>query len=560
VTQLSDDLLYHTNIVSLVEKYVSLRKVGRNRSGLCPFHKEKSPSFTVAEDKQIYKCFWCGKGGNAINFLIEIERIDYRDAAKILAKDAHIDLSKYERKRGEQWIPANEEKREDIKSLNKDAEQCFAHQLIGSIGETYLMEHRKLSSKTIAMFGLGYIGENNQFIDAMVAKGHTWPQLVAASLAREQQGGIYTSFFRKRIMFPIWDHIGNVVGFAGRGLTPADMPKYLNISETPLYDKSKLLYGMHIAKTHLKEFWSLIIVEGYMDVIALYDAGLPIGVATCGTALTAQHAKLLKRHTDKITFSFDTDNAGFEATIRGLKVAYEAELYPTILLLPKGYKDIDEYVHSDADYKTFLLDPHSRQDGFLFLINKLLTQYDSKNPVERKKIQHLCFEVLVALQDYSIMMMYIEQLAFKLGTNQDSLFQQFKVYLKQKPVLREQRKEIGEQSLWENKGSVHMLGPIGHFMAFYDDAFSQEFLWWDIYILDMIRKIQDIYTLLELTPVQENVQEAVLWRQHHFGIYEMKIRPTKVQSRIETKLFPAMIKTYTSQNNLSSLITEIKRK
>ncbi|MEY3198003.1 MAG: primase [Candidatus Parcubacteria bacterium] len=185
-----------------------------------------------------------------------------------------------------------------------------------------------------------------------------------------------------------------------------------------------------------------------MDVIALFDAGLPIGVATCGTALTPQHAKLLKRHTDKITFSFDTDNAGFEATIRGLKVAYEAELYPSVLILPAGYKDIDEYVHSNEPYQTYLLDPNSRQDGFLFLISKLLQQYDYKNPVERKKVQNICFDVLVALQDYSIMMMYIEQLAFKLGTNQDSLFQQFKVYLKQKPKFGA---ESGRSKIESNK-------------------------------------------------------------------------------------------------------------
>lgn len=277
------------------------------------------------------------------------------------------------------------------------------------------MEQRKLSQKTIQTFGLGFAPESHfQLIEYMKSNGFQGDQLVQASLARQQQGGEYSSFFRKRIMFPIRDHIGNVVGFAGRALTADDMPKYLNISETSLYDKSKLLYGMHIAKSHLKSFGSLIIVEGYMDVIALFDAGLPIGVATCGTALTAQHAKLLKRHTDKITFSFDTDNAGFEATVRGLKVAYEAELYPTVLLLPKGYKDIDEYVHSDEDYKTYLLDPNTRQDGFLFLISKLMSNHDIKNPVERKKIQNICFDVLVALQDYSIMMMYIEQLAFKL--------------------------------------------------------------------------------------------------------------------------------------------------
>lgn len=568
MSQLSDDLLYHTNIVSLVEKYVSLRKVGRNRTGLCPFHKEKSPSFTVAEDKQIYKCFWCGKGWNAISFLMEIERIDYRDAAKILAHDANIDLSKYDRKRGEQDISAHEEKREDLKTLNKEAEQRFSQQLIGSIWEEYLREQRKLSQKTIEIFGLWFAPDNHSFVQAMKEKWYQGEQLIQAWLVRAQANNEYSSFFRKRIMFPIWDHIGNVVGFAGRALSADDMPKYLNISETPLYDKSKLLYGMHIAKTHLKEYWSLIIVEWYMDVIALYDAGLAIWVATCGTALTPQHAKLLKRHSDRITFSFDTDSAGFEATIRGLKIAYEHELYPSILTLPPGFKDIDEYVHSDQDYKNYLLDPNSRQDGFLFVIKKLTEQYNIKNPVERKKVQNICFDLLITLQDYSIMMMYIEQLAHVLSTSQESLFQQFKVYLKQKP--RFSPAGSNQENPWDPKETWKVISNnwevLQLFSAFYDDHFLTEFLGDNGSSRGAIEKIKII---IEAIGTMHNEHwswgtDQQLRREHHYWILDQNKRNSEITSRIQKKLLPQLERILIKSNieNKQSLlqsIWEIKR-
>lgn len=340
---LREDVLNRIDIIDLISRYTSLKKVGKNWVGICPFHKEKTPSFTVAEDKQIFKCFGCGKGGNAITFHMEIEKIDFWDSLQLLAKEANIDISTY------QHDPVasaqGTELREKIKRINKQTQAFFVHaNTPNSVGYHYCTDERKLSQETMTMFGIGYAPDSHyDLIRHLNNHGRSGADVVAAGIGKQGSSGDLYASFKHRVTFPIFDHIGNIVGFGARALSAEQTPKYLNTPETALYDKSSVLYGLYQAKNYLRDFPFLILVEGYMDVVALHQAGLPIGVAPCGTALTQPQLKLLKRHTDHIIFSFDNDSAGREATLRALKVAYSSDVFPRILAIPTQFKDVDEW-------------------------------------------------------------------------------------------------------------------------------------------------------------------------------------------------------------------------
>ena len=447
-----DEVLDKTDIVDLVSRYVDLKKVGKNRAGLCPFHKEKTPSFTVAEDKQIFKCFGCGKWGNAITFHMEIERIDFIDTLKILANDANIDMKEFAYdpdKAGEK-----QEKKEKFKLLNKRIQKFFSQHFPDSVAEQYVKEKRKLSDTTIDTFGIGYAPDSHyDAITALKEKWFTAEDMITAGLARKGSSGDTYSFFRHRLTFPIHDHIGNIVGFGARALDPDQNPKYLNTTETPLYDKSKILFGLNHARDHLKARDLLIVVEGYMDVIALHQYGLPIGIATCGTALTPQHAKLVSRHSENVLFAFDNDDAGFQATVRGLKVAYSQDLFPKVLQFPTEYKDVDERltalslsdrppvkgvdspVIDDALGESGGLMNKQRLmenaiDGFTYILRSLSASHDLLNPVERKQVLRTCFELLAPIEDRTILSLYLDQMSKPFGTWSDVLLQQFKGFLK----------------------------------------------------------------------------------------------------------------------------------
>ncbi len=424
-----DDLLARVDIVDVVGKYVQLRRTWRNRLWLCPFHKEKSPSFTVAEDKQIFKCFWCGKWGNAVSFVMEIERIDFWDAMKELARQVNFDLTPYER--NPEITEKRQQEREKLKLLNKRVQEFFVSQLPWSPAESYIREKRKLTEQTITTFGIWYAPDSYvALIDFLKGKWFSGDDMVQAWLATQGQQGLIP-FFRNRVMFPIFDHIGNIVGFGWRALLADQNPKYLNTTETPLYEKSQLLFGLDKARNQIREHGFLIVVEGYMDVIALHQYGLPLGVATCGTALTADHIKLLKRHTEQVVLLFDNDAAGLEATVRALKVAYQADLYPRACTLPTTAKDVDEWLTNQWTQVTPAHLLETSDDAFQFVLQQLAQQTDTQNPVLRKKFQQQVFTVLQSLEDYGILMIYLERLGVFLHLTVAEMTKEFKARLKQ---------------------------------------------------------------------------------------------------------------------------------
>jgi len=333
-----DEIKRRVDIVDLISQYVTLKKAGANYKAPCPFHKEKTPSFMVSPEKQIFKCFGCGEAGDVFGFVMKMEGLEFVEALNLLADRAGIVISKS--------ISKEEYKKEkDTKSrlykINLLSAQVF-HKILmetkaGEEARKYL-EKRGLKNKTINDFMLGYAPEKPILRDFLLKRGFGFDEIKAA-------GG--PDRFYKRIMFPIMDVMGNVVGFTGRILDPKLEPKYLNTPESPIYHKSRIVYGLDRAKAEIKLNKECIIVEGQMDVVMSYQAGVENAVAVSGTALTPEHLYILGRYISNIVFAFDSDSAGREAQKKAIKMAIEAGQNAKIIVLPKDIKDPGEAAEKD---------------------------------------------------------------------------------------------------------------------------------------------------------------------------------------------------------------------
>ena len=331
-----DDLVGRTDIAEVVSGYVKLTKrSGSNMLGLCPFHSEKTPSFAVNPDRQIYHCFGCGKGGSAIGFIMEIENLSFRDAVEVLAKRAGLTVP--EDGTSEELA----QKRRRMLELNRDAARYFHETLLSPIADTarsYLAE-RRVSKAMVTRFGIGAAPDSwTMLIDAMAKKGYSKQELIEAGLARsgKKEGGAY-DIFRNRLIFPVIDVRGSVIGFSGRILGEGE-PKYLNSPDTLAFSKSRNLFALNLAKK--TKSGMLILVEGNLDVVALHQAGFDSAVASLGTALTADQARLMSRYSEKAVIAFDSDEAGRRASMRAIQLIEKTGM---------GIKVIDMGASKDPD-------------------------------------------------------------------------------------------------------------------------------------------------------------------------------------------------------------------
>jgi len=335
-----DELVRRSEIYDVVSSYVRLTKKGGNYFGLCPFHGEKTPSFSVNQDKQIYHCFGCGKGGGVINFIMEIENLGYVDAIRFLAQRANLEVPEdgnYSRER--------KERRERLLELNREAARFF-HEVFtkdprGEPMREYAVK-RGITKAMVTRFGLGAAPDSwDALISAMGEKGYEKSELITAGLAvsNKDTGSIYDRF-RGRLMFPIIDVRGSVIGFGGRVLDSSE-PKYLNSPDTPVFNKSRNLFALNLARK--SKAGRLILCEGYMDVLSLHQAGFDCAVASLGTSMTQEHAALLSRYTKEVVLSFDSDKAGVNAAQRAIRMLEGSGLTVKVLRL-EGAKDPDEYI------------------------------------------------------------------------------------------------------------------------------------------------------------------------------------------------------------------------
>lgn len=339
--EIIDEIIYRNDIEQLIGSYVTLKRAGSNFNGLCPFHNEKTPSFTVFPATRSFYCFGCGAGGDAITFVMKTENLDYREALEFLAARAGITLPEDDSQKNEGTVP-----RKRIYEMNLEAAKffrsCLFDEKYGKEALEYLHEKRRLSMATIKHFGLGFSPNNAWLLTNHMKKlGYTDEELVTGFLCgKSQKSGRTYDYFRNRVIFPIIDTSGNIVGFGGRVMDDSK-PKYLNTSDTPAFKKSRHLFALNYAKKHCAE--QMMLCEGYMDVIAMHAAGFENAVATLGTAITSEQARIFAKYTKKVIICYDSDNAGQNAAQKAIRLLTEVGVDVKVLNMA-GAKDPDEYI------------------------------------------------------------------------------------------------------------------------------------------------------------------------------------------------------------------------
>lgn len=430
--QFVDELVSRTDIVDLVGSYVRLNKKGNNYWGLCPFHSEKTASFSVSPDKQICYCFGCHKGGGAINFLMEMENLSFVEAVQQLAQRAGMQVPESDYDKG------RKERRERLMEMNKEAARYFHSRLYAPEGAQALdyLRRRGLSQATLTNFGLGFAPDSwDGLLNVLAEKGYDKKMVLEGGLAVSNDKGRIYDRFRNRVMFPIIDVRGSVIGFGGRVMDDSK-PKYLNSPEGPVYNKSRNLFALNIAKK-TKE-GRIILTEGYMDTIALHQAGFDCAVASLGTALTADHAQLLARYTKEAVIAYDGDGAGVAAAQRAIPLLEKAGLKVKVLQM-RGAKDPDEFIKNyGRDAFAKLLDESSNH--IEYRLEKIKSKYDLKDDAQRIEFLREATGLIASLSSAVEREVYGGRAAMAAGISAEAMVQEVKKELRRR-IYKERKKQ-----------------------------------------------------------------------------------------------------------------------
>jgi len=429
------------DIVEVIGQYVQLKKAGQNYVGLCPFHSERSPSFTVNQNKQIYHCFGCGRGGDVFTFWMDYHNLSFPQSLEDLAERYHIPLP-------QRRDLAAERKKEEIKEqlfrINKLACSYFHEVLLksekGKPGRDYL-SRRRLSQETISSFQLGYaVNRWDGLTNYMSSKGYSLERVAQAGLIVRKDDGAYYDRFRNRIMFPIFDLNGHVIGFGGRILDDT-LPKYINTPETPIYHKGAWLYGLDSAYKDIREKGLAILVEGYMDVLALRQYGISYVVAALGTALTGDQVRRLKGYTRDLIVLFDPDDAGRMAALKSFPLFLNEGVTARVLVLPQG-EDPDSYIHARGP-DAFMGLLEDATPIFDFYLAQALAHMD-KGVDGKIKVLNEVLPIFSELDEGATRFLYVKQFSERTGIDEGIVWEE----------LRRQRKGQGTRSRPSLKTSV----------------------------------------------------------------------------------------------------------
>ena len=452
----SDDIIEEVrmknDIVDVVSQYVKLNKRGSTYFGLCPFHNEKTPSFSVTPAKQMYYCFGCGAGGNVFNFVMEYENLTFPEAMEMLAQENGIELPKQE-------LTAQQKQQESLRQtlleINKKAARYYFALLKsprGKPGYDYLTG-RGLSDETILHFGLGYAGQGGgELYQYMKKEGYSDSVLKETGLFKMDERGAYDKFWN-RGMFPIMDANNRVIGFGGRVMGDAK-PKYLNSPETKIFDKSRNLFGLNYAKRGKRS--NMILCEGYMDVIALHQAGFTNAVASLGTAFTEQQANLIRRYTDEVLLTYDSDGAGIKAAMRAIPMLRRAGITGKVIHM-EPYKDPDEFI-KNLGAEEFEKRMEEAQNSFFFEIEVIKKNYSMSDPEQKTKFIHETARKLLIFEDkiqrdnyleavaarYNIKTEDLRQLVVRYGNQMPSGYQEVMEERQQERIRKGKKKETRE--------------------------------------------------------------------------------------------------------------------
>ncbi len=454
-----DRILDATRIEEVIGDFVSLRKRGANYLGLCPFHQDKNPSMSVSSTKGIFKCFACGKAGNAVSFLMEHEHMTYVEALRYLAKKYHIEIVEKEE------TPEEIEGRKRYESLlvvSEYAQKYYADVLwntdVGrAIGLSYFHE-RKFTDETIRKFGLGYAASRPLTLcNKALRDGYKKEYLVDAGLCLEREGSgeLYDRFF-DRVMFPIHSISGRVIAFGGRTLkADKSVAKYVNSPQSEIYDKSRSLYGIFQAKNSIAKEDKCILVEGYADVISMHQAGVTNVVASSGTSLTVEQIRLIKRFTEKVTIIYDGDAAGIKAALRGIDLVLEEGLSVKVVLLPPE-DDPDTFAksHNLIEIREYI---EENEKDFISFKSDLLLEESERDPVRRAQVIRDIVQSVSVVADPILRNIYVEMVAEKFGQKPESILASISQMRRARRALERSRRRFDEQ---RQGGSPAAAGPV----------------------------------------------------------------------------------------------------
>lgn len=424
--ELITEVCMQNDIVDYVSRYSTLKKAGRDYMGLCPFHNEKTPSFHVNREKQLFHCFGCGASGNLPQFVMRTENLDFIEAIRLMAEKVGIDISD-----DDAYDDKTHSIRKTISAMNKIAARFFYEKLKdekeGEEARRYFL-NRKISPQTIIKFGLGYApNTKTALVEHLKAQGYTTEQMIMASLAVERKG-VVVDKFRDRVMFPIIDVRGNIIGFGGRimhnqkEINGYKIPKYLNSSDTPMFDKGKNLFSLNLAKN--AKSTELILCEGYMDVISVYQAGIINTVATLGTAITENQAKLMLRYAKEIVICYDSDEAGKKAALKAIDIITAAGGRARVIKL-RDAKDPDEYIkmYGAPSFKSAIKNALPSTE---FKISLIKTEFDTTTTDGKIRFVSAVSDILVSVKDAVEVDAYIKKIAEEMDISKDAIYSEYR--------------------------------------------------------------------------------------------------------------------------------------
>jgi DNA primase len=449
-----EDLKHQADIVTVIQDYVSLKKTGATYKGLCPFHGEKTPSFHVNRDKGFFHCFGCGVGGDVIKFIELHEKVGFTDAVKMLAQRAGMTLPELEASDEQR---ANAVEREALLKIHEAAAAYFRQQLAlpAAARVRQQIADRGILAATSDALGLGYAPPSRDGVKAALLKhGFSQPLLLRAGLVVQRDDGSIVDRFRGRLMIPICRDTGSVIAFGGRALEADQQPKYLNSPETPIYSKSRTLYGLNLSKSALRQSGFAVLVEGYFDFAQVYQAGFQAVVASCGTALTPQQAQQLRRFTSKVVLSFDPDSAGQGAAAKSCEMLVAEGFEVNVAVLPAG-EDPDTFVrkHGRAGYAERLRQSVPWLD---FLLDRAAARYDLKTAEGKARYVQEMLPVGARLAERTRRELFAEALAGRAGVTSEAVLGELRKTATQSPVTRREMPSFGQVTKAE-KGLIWLL-------------------------------------------------------------------------------------------------------
>ncbi len=439
-----DDLKTQVDLVAVVQDYVPLKKAGSSFKGLCPFHGEKTPSFHVNRDRGFFHCFGCGVGGDVFKFLELQEKVAFPDAVRQLAQRFGIPVPELE---GGQRDPSADVQRESLLKAHEVAQAYFHEHLTGAAGARVRQQiaDRHIGESTIERLGLGYAPAAREGLTKRLRdQGFDFPLLLTSGLVVERESGLRFDRFRNRLMIPISRENGSIIAFGGRAVDDGQQPKYVNSPETPIYSKGRTLYGLHLTKTAVRQLGYAVLVEGYFDFAQTLQAGITSVVATCGTALTPQQCKMLRRFTDKVVLSFDADTAGQSAALRSGELLMSEGFQVNVTVLPAG-EDPDTFVqrHGGASYVEKL---RASQPYLDFLLDRGAAEHDVNRDDGRRAFLTQMLGVAARIPDATVRDQFGDRLAHRARVMEEVVRTEIrKAAVARRPTLRDEVRALTGQ-------------------------------------------------------------------------------------------------------------------